>query len=150
MPTSMSVKGSASSGSYVKFSDRLTVSLNDITRMMQDHKQMIDAVQEVALELTGTISSLHAMTVKYAGIANSILDGLLPIAKSLPLIPKKITDQLVSLEAMTQKIIDNSAGTAKSISDVNIGLRTGDVSKLKDHTADLKKVTQTLNSFLPK
>ncbi len=150
MPASISVKGSVSSGSYVKFSDKLTVSLNDITRMIQDHKQMIDAIQEVALELTGTIGTLHALTVKYAGIANSILDGLLPIAKSVPLIPKKITDQLVGLEAITQKIIDNSASTAKSISDVNTGLRTGDVSKLKGHTADLKKVTQTLNSFLPK
>jgi methyl-accepting chemotaxis protein len=146
----LSARGSASSVSFVKFSDRLTVSLNDITRMIQEHKEMIDSIQEVALELTGTIGTLHTLTVKYAGIANSILDGLLPIAKGLPVIPKQITNLLANLEAITQKIIDNSASTSKTISDVNSGLRTGDVSKLKGHTADLKKVTQTLNSILPK
>ncbi len=149
MPT-LSARGSASSASYVRFSDKLTASLNDITRMIQDHKEMIDSLQEVALELTGTIGTLHALTVKYAGIANTILDGLLPIARGLPVIPKQITGMLVNLEAVTQKIIDNSASTSKTISDVNTGLRTGDVSKLKGHTADLKKVTQTLNAILPK
>ena len=146
----ISARGSASSGSYVKFSDKLTDSLNDITRMIQEHKEMIDSIQEVSLELTGTIGVLHTLTVKYAGIANSILDGLLPIARGLPVIPRKITDLLVNLEAVTQKIIDNSTSTSKTISDVNTGLRTGDVSKLKGHTADLKKVAQTLNSILPK
>lgn len=150
MPKAISARGSASGVTYVRFSDRLTTSLNDITRMIQEHKEMIDAIQEVALELTGTIGSLHALTVKYAGIANTILDGLLPIAKGLPVIPKKVTDLLVNLEAMTQKIIDSSATTSKTISDVNTGLRTGDVSKLKEHANDLKQVTQTLNAILPK
>ncbi len=150
MPSSLSARGSASAASYVRFSDKLTTSLNDISRMIQEHKDMIDAIQEVALELTGTIGALHALTVKYAGIANTILDGLLPIARGLPVIPKKITDLLTNLEAITQKIIDNSATTSKTISDVNTGLRTGDVSKLKAHADDLKQVTQTLTAILPK
>ena len=35
--------------SFVKFSDKLTGSINDITKIIEQHKDMIDAIQEVAL-----------------------------------------------------------------------------------------------------
>ena len=54
------------------------------------------------------MGTLPTLTVKYAGIANAILDNLLPIVKNLPIIPKKVTALLVNLEAITQKIIDDS------------------------------------------
>jgi hypothetical protein len=111
---------------------------------------MIDAIQEVALELTDSMGTLHTLTVKYASIANSILDALLPIAKSLPVIPKKVTNLLINLEAITQKIIDNKQKTSTTIRSVNSGLRTGDVSKLKSHATELKSVTSTLRKILPK
>ncbi|HMS00703.1 MAG: hypothetical protein JNJ96_03365 [Anaerolineales bacterium] len=136
--------------SYVKFSDKLTDSLNDIGKMIQDHKNMIDSIQEVALELTNSIGSLHTLTVKYAGIANNILDGLLPIAKGLPIIPKNILQLLINLESITQKIIDNQASTSKTITEVQSGLKTGDVNKIKGHAGALQSVTRTLTSILPK
>ena len=136
--------------SYVKFSDKLTDSLNDIGRMIQDHKNMIDTIQEIALELTNSIGSLHTLTVKYAGVANSILDGLLPIAKGLPIIPKNILQMLINLESMTQKIIDNQAATTRTITDVQSGLRTGDVNKIKGHAGALQNVTRTLTAILPR
>jgi methyl-accepting chemotaxis protein len=135
---------------YTKFSDKLTDSLNDINKMINEHKDMIDAIQEVALELTDSMGTLHTLTVKYASIANSILDALLPIAKSLPVIPKKVTNLLINLEAITQKIIDNKQKTSTTIRSVNSGLRTGDVSKLKSHATELKSVTSTLRKILPK
>ena len=136
--------------SYVKFSDKLSDSLNDISKMIQDHKNMIDTIQEVALELTNSIGSLHTLTVKYAGIANSILDGLLPIAKGLPIIPKNILQMLINLESVTQKIIDNQTQTSKTITEVQSGLKTGDVNKIKGHAGALQSVTKTLTSILPK
>ncbi|HSO12507.1 MAG TPA: hypothetical protein VLT51_09035 [Anaerolineales bacterium] len=133
----------------VKFSDKLTDSLTDITKMIEEHKVMIDSIQDIALELTNSIGTLHTLTVKYAGIANNILDGLLPIAKNLPIIPKKIIDLLVNLESITQKIIDNNAQTSKTISDVQSGLRTGDVNKIKGHAGQLQNVTNALKAILP-
>ena len=136
--------------SYVKFSDKLTASLTDIEKMIQEHKVMIDTIQEIALELTNSIGSLHGLTVKYAGIANGILDGLLPIAKGLPIIPKNILQMLINLESITQKIIDSNASTAKTISDVQSGLKTGDVNKIKGHAGQLQMLSKTLTSILPK
>ncbi|MBN2044159.1 MAG: hypothetical protein JW757_03985 [Anaerolineales bacterium] len=140
----------AKAHSYVKFSDKLTDSLDDISRMISEHKEMIDTIQEVALELTSTFGNLHLLTVKYATKANQILDILLPIIKNIPLIPDKLENLLVELEEWTQKIIDNQKSTTKTITDVTTGLRSGDVSKLQSHTGDLKKVTRTISSILPK
>jgi hypothetical protein len=140
----------AKPASMVKFSDKLTDSLTDITKMIDEHKTMIDSIQDIALELTNSIGTLHTLTVKYAGIANNILDGLLPIAKGLPIIPKNILEMLINLESMTQKIIDNNAQTAKTISDVQSGLKTGDVNKIKGHAGELQNVTRAITAILPK
>ena len=140
----------ATPASSVRFSDKLTDSLNDITGMIEEHKSMIDSIQDIALELTNSIGTLHTLTVKYAGIANNILDGLLPIARGLPIIPRNILDLLIKLESMTQKIIDSNAATAKTISDVQIGLRTGDVNRIKNHAGELQNVTRQLTAMLPK
>ena len=140
----------ADSTSFVKFSDKLTGSINDITKIIEQNKEMIDSIQEVAIELTSSIGSLHALTVRYARIANQILDVLLPIVKNLPIIPKNVMDMLVSLESITQKIIDNEADTSKTITDVRSGLNTGDVNMIRGHADQLKAVTKTLTDMLPK
>jgi len=136
--------------SYVKFSDKLTDSLGDITKMINEHKDMIDIIQETALELTSAMGTLNTLMVKYAGSANEILDVLLPIIGKVPFIPDKVENLLIQMEKWTQKIIDNEKSTTKTISDVQIGLKTGDVSRIQAHAADLKKVTKSLTSILPK
>lgn len=157
MPTP--IKGAAKSGSaisksgavsYVRFSDKLTSSITDIAKIIEQHKEMIDSIQEVAIELTGSIGSLHTLTVKYARTANQILDVLLPIIKNLPIVPKNITQMLVNLESLTQKIIDNEKSTTKTIVDVQAGLKTGDANKLKAHAGQLQSVTRTITSIIPK
>jgi hypothetical protein len=140
----------SSAGTYVKFSDKLTGSITDITRIIEQHKGMIDSIQEIALELTTSIGSLHTLTVKYARTANNILDVLLPILKNLPIIPKNVMQLLTNLESITQKIIDNEKSTVKTITDVQAGLRTGDVNKIKGHAGQLQSVTRTLTAMLPK
>jgi hypothetical protein len=136
--------------SYVKFSDKLSGSINDIVKIIEQNKEMIDSIQEVALELTSSIGSLHTLTLKYARTANQILDVLLPIVKNLPIVPANVKQMLVNLEAVTQKIIDNEASTSKTITDVQSGLRTGDANKLKAHAGQLKAVTRTISSIIPK
>lgn len=135
--------------SYVKFSDKLTGSINDIVKIIEQNKEMIDSMQMLALELTSSIGSLHGVTLKYAKTANQILDVLLPIIKNLPIIPANVKTMLVNLEAITQKIIDNETATAKTITDVQTGLRTGDASKLKTHVGQIQAVTKTISSIIP-
>lgn len=156
MPTQMKAAarggmsaGSKGSVSYVKFSDKLTGSLNDIVKIIESNRQMIDSIQELALELTSSLGSLHALTLKYAKTANQILDVLLPLIKNLPLIPANVKQMLINLEAITQKIIDNEKTTEKTISEVQTGLRTGDANKLKAHVGQIQSVTKIVSSIIP-
>jgi hypothetical protein len=135
--------------SYVKFSDKLTGSINDIVKIIEQNKEMIDSMQMLALELTSSIGSLHGVTLKYARTANQILDVLLPIIKNLPIVPANVKTMLVNLEAITQKIIDNEKTTSKTITDVQTGLRTGDANKLKTHVGQIQAVTKTISSLIP-
>lgn len=141
--------GTNESGEYTKFSDKLTDSLDDITRMLNEHKAMIDAIQDVGIQLTSSFGSLHKVTVKYAGIVNGALDLMLPWLKKLPLVPPRFVEVGTALERITQKIIDSSVETAKAITDVNTGLKTGDVQRLQGHSSELKKVTQLLSAIVP-
>jgi hypothetical protein len=157
MPTPIKATAAAKGGivtakstSFVKFSDKLTDSITDITKIIEQNKEMIDSIQEIAIELTSSIGSLHTLTVKYARTANQILDVLLPILKNLPIIPKNVMDLLINLESITQKIIDNETSTSKTITDVRSGLNTGDVNKIRGHADQLKTVTKTLTAMLPK
>lgn len=143
------LSASAPKNNYVKFSDKLADSMNNIARMIQENRQMIDSIQEVALELTGVVDSLHTLTVKYARLANQILDLLLPVVQTLPLIPKSARDLLSDLERWTQRIIDNEVATARTIADVKSGLQNGDVGRLKSHTADLRAMSKTLSQLVP-
>ena len=136
--------------SYVKFSDKLTGSINDIVKIIEQNKEMIDSIQEIALELTSSIGSLHTLTVKYARTANAILDVLLPILKNLPIVPKNVMQMLINLESITQKIIDNEVTTSKTITDVRSGLQTGDANKLKAHAGQLQAVTKSITAIIPK
>lgn len=56
---------------------------------------------------------------------------------------------LVNLESITQKIIDNAAAT-KTITNVQAGLKTGDVNKIKGHAGELQAMTRSLTAMLPK
>lgn len=143
----MPPSSSKATPSYVKFSERLTSSLRDIERTIGDSAQTVDAVQEVAITLTDSLENLHATLVRYAGIANSVLDAVLPIARTMPLIPKNVVELLTKLEATTQKIIDNSQKTSTLISDVNSGLKAGDLAKLKAHTGELQSLTTMLTQL---
>lgn len=151
----MTPRAGASAGkpaktSYVKFSDKLSDSLEDISGQLRQHGQMIDSIQEVALELTTAIGSLHTITVKYARSANQFLDVLVPLIQNLPIVPKNVRDMVVNLEKWTQQIIDSEKRTSLTINSVRGGLQTGDVNKLKAHASELQGVSKALTGLLAK
>ncbi len=133
----------------VRFSDKLTDSLQNITAMIDEHKVMIDAIQDVGIQLTSAFGTLHTLTVKYAKTVNGVLDLLLPWLKKLPLVPPKLLELAARMERITQAIIDSSVNTATAITDVNQGLRTGNVEQLRGHSGELQKVTRALTLILP-
>lgn len=139
-----------SSKSYTPISKRLTGSIDQISDVIEENAKLMDTVQEIGIELTNSIGTLHSLTVKYAGVANSILDVVAPVLDNIPLIPKQASDTMKQLERVTQKIIDAQASTGKTIADVHSGLTRGDVTKLSSQAGELKSLTRSLVAILPK
>jgi hypothetical protein len=49
---------------YTPFSRKLTGSIDQISKTIQENAKVLDMIQEVALELTTSISTFHTLTVK--------------------------------------------------------------------------------------
>lgn len=135
---------------YVKVSDKLTESIEDIAEIIEQQKSTIDSIQELSLELTNSIRALHALTIRYGGIANQALDMPLPLVCGFPLVPKNVVTLLTKLESLTQKVLDGQAETAQAINDVQAGLKTGDDDKIKNQSGRLQGLIKTLTGMLPK
>ncbi len=139
IPLDTAEVSAAAPDEVVRFSDKLTGSLQNITEMIDEHKVMIDAIQDVGIQLTSAFGTLHTLTVKYATVVNGVLDLLLPSLKKVSLVPPKFLELMTKMERITQAIIDSSKNTSRAITDVNQGLKTGNVEQLRGHAVNCKR-----------
>ena len=154
MPDASSLKYSSSAGvsstkDYVHFSDKLTGTLQEVTKAIEENKEIIDTVQELGIDLSRAISSLSKTAMKYIKLVDSVMDTIVPVITGIPLIPRKTTESLNKLRSLVDKITTSCESSQRISADVEKGLVSGDVTKLKTHSEDLKKVTTTLRGILP-
>lgn len=134
---------------YVRFSDKLAGGLEDISRIIEENKATMDSIQEIGLALASAAGTLQATASKYVGMVDRFLDTAVPILRNIPLVPAKTMKTIENLQGLANTIIDVCTTADKVITDVDAGLRTADVAKLNAHTADLQKMTKTLQRVLP-
>jgi len=135
--------------SYVRFSDKLTGSLEDIGRIIEENKVTMDSIQDIGLELAQTAGMLEATASRYVGMVDSLLDTAVPVLRTIPIVPARTMDLVEDLQNLANTILDVCTTANRVITDVDAGLRNADVSKLNAHTADLQKMTKTLQRVLP-
>ncbi len=139
----------AQKNDYVPLSDQLTDSLEQITQAIEANREIIDTVQELSLQLTEVFGKLHTLTLKYAAVVNRTLDALLPVMDKIPFISDKVMDTLRDMERLTQQIIDGGDETARVITDIDQGLRKGDMGRLKAHSGSLRQITRKIQDLIP-
>lgn len=151
-PPAISAKppSSTAGASYVRFSDKLTSGLNDITRIIQDNKQTLDSIQEIGIELTNTIATLSGAAIKYVKMIDWFLDTIVPVIEKVPFLDAKIVTAAKNAQNLAQTILDNSTNAQKVAGDVRNSLSTADVAKLKTYSGDLKNLSKTLQSVAEK
>ena len=59
---------------YVPFSDKLTKSLEDVTKTIEENKATLDTIQELGIGLSQAVNALSASALHYANMVNNILD----------------------------------------------------------------------------
>ena len=134
---------------YVHFSEKMTESLMNINKVIQDNKSTLDSIQDMAVELTRAIRSMELVVIKYIRMADDILENIVPIMKKLPIVPDKITDFAEDALVLAKKIVTACEMAEKVLPGVETGLTTADMVKLKTSTSDVQKLTQSLQSMIP-
>jgi hypothetical protein len=134
---------------YTPFSSKLTGTLNDIERMVQENAATMDSIQEVGIEMTRTIGALAATISKYATTIDAVLDMVFPLIINLPILDEKTKKTLTDMKALADKILPQAGNAAKIATDVEQGLVNADVNKLKVHATSLKDLTKNIGALLP-
>jgi hypothetical protein len=154
--TSSSVRASTSKkpstkkgGAYVRFSDKLAGSLEDISRIIEENKETMDSIQDIGVELTRTAGMLQATASRYAGMVDGLLDTAVPLLRNIPLVPPRTMELVEELQDLANTILDVCATADKVITDVGDGLQNADIAKINAHTGDLQRMTKTLQRVLP-
>lgn len=135
---------------YVHFSDRMTESLMNINKVIQDNKSTLDSIQDMAVELTRAIRALETAAVKYIRMADQFLESALPIIKGIPFLSNnKVLDFATEAQGMARKILTACEMAEKVLPGVEAGLTTADMVKLKSSTGDVQKLTKSLQGLMP-
>jgi len=142
-------KGRAEGEPYVRFSDRLTASLEEINRVIQENKATIDAIQDIALELVRAAGALEEIASKYAKMVDSALETAVPILRNIPLVSDKVMGVVTEVQEFAQGILDVCTTAERVIPNVEAGLVNADIAKLKAHTGDLQKMTESVRKVIP-
>lgn len=144
-------KGAGKKGEqdYIRFSDKLVGSLEDISRIIEENKATMDSMQDIGLALASAAGTLQATASRYVGMVDRLLDTAVPILRNIPLVPAQTMKTIENLQKLANTIIDVCTTADKVITDVDEGLRNADVAKLNAHTGDLQKMTKALQKVLP-
>jgi hypothetical protein len=134
---------------YVHFSDKMTQSLMNINKVINDNKSTLDSIQDMAVELTRAIRSLQAVVMKYLGMADEILGTVVPIMDGLPIVPEKVKAFAKEALALSKKIAEASALAEKVLPGVEAGLTSADMTKLQASTGEVAKLTKALQAMVP-
>ncbi len=134
---------------YVHFSDKMTESLMNINKVINDNKSTLDSIQDMAVELTRAIRSLQAVAMKYVDLADDILGTIVPIMEGLPIVPDKVKGFAKDALALSKKINEACQLADKVLPGVETGLTTADMSKLQASTGQVASLTKSLQAILP-
>lgn len=133
----------------VHFSDKMTGALMNISRVIDDNKSTLDSIQDMAIELTRAIQSLRVVVMRYVGLADNLLETIVPVLDRLPVVPGRIKDLARDALELSNKITAASELAEKILPGVERSLMTADIGGLQTSTADVGQLTRALQDILP-
>ena len=113
------------------------------------NKDMIDAIQLSAIELTQLASDLQALAFKNANQIAEVLTVARPLIKKIPLIGHIADSEvMVRAEGLSKVIVTSAQNTRKIIGDLQQALIEANPKYLKIHLEDLRRYRDEVNRLL--
>ena len=113
------------------------------------NKEMIDVIQQSAIELTAIASELQALAFKNANQIAELLTVARPLIRKIPLLGTAAdSEAMVKAEGLSRLIVMSTQNARKIIMDLQHALVEADPMYLKSHVEDLKRYRGEINRML--
>lgn len=137
------------SGEYVHFSDKISEALMNINDVIDENKDTLDSIQDMALQLTRTIRLLRGVVMKYVDAVDNMLETIVPLMDKFPVFPDKLEEFAKDALELTKKITKASEMAEKVLPGVETSLMTADVSRLQASSGEVSQLTRALQDMMP-
>jgi hypothetical protein len=113
------------------------------------NKEMIDAIQQSAIELTGIASELQALAFKNASLIAEVLAQARPLIRKIPVLGMAAdSETMVKAEGLSRLIVTSTQNASKIVLDLQKALVEADPKYLKSHLEDLRRYRAEVNRML--
>jgi hypothetical protein len=113
------------------------------------NKDMIDAIQQSAIELTSIASDLQALAFKNANQIAEFLTMARPLIRSIPLLGSVAdSEAMTKAEGLSRLIVTTTQNAQRVITDLQQALIEANPKYLKAHLGDLKRYRDEVNRML--
>lgn len=113
------------------------------------NKEMIDAIQQSAIELTGIASDLQALAFKNANQIADVLTVARPIIRKIPLLGQAAdSEAMAKAEGLSRLIVTSTQNARQLIEDLQHALIEANPKYLKVHLEDLRRYRGEVNKML--
>jgi len=113
------------------------------------NKEMIDAIQQSAIELTELAIDLQSLALKNAEQIAGALELVLPVIRGIPFVGQIADSEVVvKAEGLSHLIVTSTRNARKLISDLQRSLIEANAQYLKVHLEDLKRYKNEVNQLL--
>src|SRR5579864_4833794 len=104
------------------------------------NKEMIDAIQQSAIELTGIASDLQALAFKNANQIAEFITVARPLIRKIPLLGQAADSEAIAqVEGLTRLIVTSTQNARQVIADLQQALIEANPKYLKAHLEDLRR-----------
>jgi hypothetical protein len=113
------------------------------------NKEMIDAIQQSAIELTGIASDLQALAFKNANQIAEVLTVARPLIRKIPLLGQAAdSEAMAKAEGLSLLIVTSTQNARQLIADLQQALIEANPRYLKVHLEDLRRYRGEVNKML--
>jgi hypothetical protein len=110
-----------------------------LRKSIRENKELIDTIQETAIELTKLTSDLQAFALVHAQEVAGALQTIQPLLRSVPFLKNLADNKVISrAETLSSTIIEYAERTETIVSDLRTAIIESNPSLLQGYLADLK------------
>jgi hypothetical protein len=120
-----------------------------LRRGIRENRELIDAVQAMALQVTEVASDLQSLAFKHASTVAAVMQQARPLLRQVPVVGRFAdSETVVRADSLSSAIVDYTTRAKGIIGDVEDALIRSDARRLRQYIGELREVRSELARLL--